>query len=195
MRESHASQRTDIETLKAAAREMVAGMTATLAANTLGPLDKRQRLQSTGWFDHRANVQQPGAGHRLALVLEMCLNLGLDQEVELLLAQVEETASCSDPPTLHLIMIPFLGVLAKVSQTHAISLTNRRYQKVFKHVIANIVKVYVGVRPIPPPSWSLVRVLKAVVVSHMSLGVLSHVQSRTYSRIIVPAPRLPRTED
>ena len=110
---------------------------------------------------HRADLQQAGVvgqGHSLALVLDLCLNLGLEPEVELLLTQIEETAKDSDPMTLHLIMIPFLVGLAKILKAHSINLTSPQYQRVFQHVISFIAGVYVAPKPEPPKDWTLPRI-------------------------------------
>ena len=161
MREAHESHKIGVETLATAAHKVVAGMTSTVPMMSTGRPAKRQRWQSNGWYVHRTDVQQAdgaGQGHSLALVLDLCLKLGLEPEVALLLTQVEEEAKSSDPMILHLILIPFLVGFAKILKVHSISLTKPRYQRLFQHVISFIVSVYVAPEPEPPKDWILPKV-------------------------------------
>lgn len=154
-REAHQSRKIDVQTTTIAAREMVTSMVPTFAVEPTSPPIKRQKLDTIQSRGDCTDSGPTAQKHHRASIIEMCLELGLDHESEMLLAQVEKEASLGNASTLHLILMPFVEGLAMVMRKQRVAFTNLRYSKLFRLVIAIFVTKFVGMKPRPPRDWSL----------------------------------------
>lgn len=134
---------------------MVTSIVPTFAVEPTVPPNKRQKLDLIRSVGDHTNGGQPAQSFCRASIVDMCLELGLKHESEMLLAQVEKEASLGNARTLHLMLLPFLESLAGVMRKRRIAFTDLRYSKLFRLVIAMFVTKFVGIQPQPPRDWSL----------------------------------------
>ncbi|KAI9706510.1 MAG: hypothetical protein M1836_003516 [Candelina mexicana] len=129
-----------------------------IPAFTLGvqvPSPKRPRLGYTSYDSERSETSEESepslmTGGELADLIEQCISLGLEHEVDQILIKLQTEISDMDTSDLGTFVIPFLEEFLTILEEQEIPLSTPRYQSFFKHALNSYITRYVNLEPAPP---------------------------------------------
>ncbi|KAI9771775.1 MAG: hypothetical protein M1835_006386 [Candelina submexicana] len=136
-------------------RDLLSDLIPAFTLDVQTPSPKRPRFDYVSYDSERSETSEDSepsliSGEDLADLIEQCISLGLEDEVDQILTKLQTEISNVDTFALSTFVIPFLEEFLAILEDQQIPLSTPPYQSFIKHALNTYITRYVDLEPARP---------------------------------------------